>query len=67
MQLTYCKIHLELNCAKDYLMPNVDVHFQGGKKLFVLAFDNTSNNDNTDSANQAAINSHRKYFCQDYK
>ena len=43
------------------------MNIQGVKKLFVLAFDNTSNDDNTDSANQAPINIHRKYFCQEYK
>ena len=26
MQLSNCKIHLELNYTQDYLMPNIDVH-----------------------------------------
>ena len=41
---------------------SLDPSFQGVNRLFVLAFNNTTNNDNTGTANRVKKDSHRKYF-----
>ena len=40
----------------------LDASFQGINRLFVLAFDNTTNNDGTDTNNRVKRNDYRKYF-----
>ena len=46
------------NLIKFYL----DAFFQGVKRFFVLAFDDTTVCNNNDSPNRVKRNSHRKYF-----
>ena len=41
---------------------SLDPSFQGANRLFDLAFNNTTNNDNTGTANRVKKDSHRKYF-----
>ena len=41
--------------ANDYIRELLDASYQGAKRLFVLAYDNTGNN-------PVAANSHRSYF-----
>ena len=40
----------------------LDTSFQGVNRLFVLGFNDTTNNDNTDTNNRVKRNSYRKYF-----
>ena len=40
----------------------LDASFQGVNRLFVLAFDNTTNDDGTDTDNSVERNDYRKYF-----
>ena len=42
--------------AKNYIRELLDASYQGVKRLFVLAFDNTAGD------NRVAVNSHRRYF-----
>ena len=41
---------------------SLDASFQGVNRLFVFAFDNTTNNDGTDTNNRVKRNDHKKYF-----
>ena len=57
------KSEINASDSKDtFTKLSLDPSFQGVNRLFVLAFNNTTNNDNTDTANRVKKDSHRKYF-----
>ena len=49
-----------VNNEEKYIRELLDSTYQGVKRLFVLAYDNTADNNNHN--NQVSINSFKKYF-----
>ena len=50
------------NNGTRYITEFLDANYQGAKVLFVLAYDNEINNDNTYTAGRVRTDSHKKYF-----
>ena len=53
-------VEIAANIEEKYIRELLDSSYQGVKKLFVLAYDNTA--DDSDHNNQVSINSFKKYF-----
>ena len=49
-------VEIVANNAEKYIRELLDLSYQGAKRLFVLAYDNTAGN------NQVSVNSFKKYF-----